>query len=122
MPLNQLPWNPAYEFFIGRATVSEPPHFFVLSRGIAFTDGVDGLDYYRAALLEMEDSTKVVLRQHRGGRPGWTDICLDDRREDAEEIDRIVSSVMPDLNLSRNYLVWQYARGWIDVPGGKIPE
>ena len=57
MPLRQLPWDPGYEFFVARAAVCQPPHFFVLSRGIAITDGVDDLDYYRAALLEMEDLT-----------------------------------------------------------------
>jgi hypothetical protein len=68
-------------------------------------------------LLEMEDSTKVILRQYRGNNSSWTGICLDERLEDSDRIDRIVSSVMADLDLARIYLVWQYERGWINVPG-----
>lgn len=117
MSLKQLAWDRGYEFFVGRATLCHPSHFFVLSCGIPFTDGCDGLDYYRAALLEMEDSTKVVLRQYCGGNSSWTDICLDERLENADDIEKIVSSVMADLDVSPTHLVWQHPQGWINYPG-----
>lgn len=108
MPFKQLPWDPRYEYYLERATILQPPHFFVLYRGISFTDGVDGLDYYRAALLEMDDATKVVLRQHRGTNSSWTMICLPDDLEDQVEIDRIVSIVLDDLKIEPCYIVWRH--------------
>ena len=112
--VKQLPWDPATEHYVAYATLRKPVDFFVLSRSIAFTDGLDGLDYYRAALLELADHTRFVLRQHRGGNSGHTDVCLGLGEKqfsltqgDVDAITQTIEGIVGTLGLTNRDIHWQ---------------
>lgn len=107
MLMQQIPWNLDTEAFIGHARLGRTPNFFQSERGISFIESVDGLDYYKAALLIRPDLIRVVLKQYRGSPQDSTIVYLSQDFHDVDEITRLVGEVVADLSLEADAILWQ---------------
>jgi hypothetical protein len=105
--VRQIDWNPATEHFVPHAVVSRSPSWFEAEKGILFTEGLDGLDYYRAALCSMDDGTPFMLRQYYRNDPTNTTITFEPFIHGLDWITKAVEEIVFAFGLTASDVVWQ---------------
>lgn len=107
--IEQIDWSLLTEHFIPQAVLGKAPTFFERERGIVFVSGVDGFDYYKAALLSIDSAREIpiVLKQYRGAEPESTTIYLSPSFNDVDRITDLIANIISDLNLSSADILWQ---------------
>ena len=105
--IEQIDWERLNTDMVGQAVIGSPPSFFEEQRGIRFTEGSDGLDYFKGALFLLNGETQFALKQYRGNEKSTTTIYLDFRERDLEAITRMVAQISTDLGLTSSDIIWQ---------------
>jgi hypothetical protein len=105
--IEQVDWSLLTEHFLPQAVLGKPPSYFERERGIIFTQALDGLDYYKAALLAGSTPTPIVLKQYRGNNPDHTTIFLSPEITDLSKIAVIITEVISGLGLNDSDVIWR---------------
>ena len=105
--VRQVDWDPATEHFVPHAVLGRPPAWFETEKGITFTEGLDGLDYYKAALFLMDDGTRFILRQYPRNDQRNTTIALEPFVHGLDWITKVVDEIVLAFDLTAADIVWQ---------------
>ncbi|TAJ25482.1 MAG: hypothetical protein EPO67_21030 [Reyranella sp.] len=106
--IEQVEWSLLTEHFEAAAVLNKPLRYFEYDRQIRFTMALDGLDYYKAALLAgSKPGWIAVLKQYRGNNPDHTSIYLNPAIGDLSIIHGIVSEVVTGLGLTESDVIWR---------------
>jgi hypothetical protein len=105
--IRQISWDLLDEELEPHALLGKSPSFFEKERDVAFTSGLDDLDYFLAALFMLNEATVFALKRYRGNPKDTTTIFLSPRLRYVDEITRIIAAIVQDLDLSEADILWQ---------------
>ncbi len=95
-------WLPAINKAV--AVLKHEPDDLEASLSINFTESYDDLDYFKIAILELDNGKQFCLLRYRGNPSGGTEIWVS---KDSSNFYNDINEILGSLNLNESDLKWK---------------